>query len=377
MTNTDPQKSPYSSKNITKVTPREHIRRRPGMYMGGTDIKGLHQLVWASIDHMLEEAMLGLTTYIHIEIWDDNEIQINTNGTSLVDTSLNVEANAKALNELLTACKTRNPINDLYLGVYSDLLAIGLSIVNCLSQKFSVSIEHHANTWMHFYENGLPVDRLIHHALDESKVKQTRIRFKPDFDIMDANDFDVKTIASRLSDLSYLMPSVEFAITDMRSESEPIIYFNELGLANWVSKRVSIPAYEVIANEKTYDLLDKADELYKISVQFAFQFTDADTTTERSFVNTITTVDGGTHIEALHEAIVQALNNGEENLSWDTISQGFVGIIHILHPDPQFESRTKIKLLNPEVRDSIIDCVQEAFAENPTILHSLQARFDV
>ena len=264
-----------------------------------------------------------------------------------------------------------------YLGVQGGLHGMGLLAVNCLSQKFSVSIEHHANTWMHFYEGGLLVDRLIHHALDETSVKQTRIRFKPDFDIMDVNDFDVKTIASRLSDLSYLMPSVEFAITDKRNESEPIIFFTELGLANWVSERASVPAYEVIANEKTYNLLDKADELYKISVQFAFQFTDADTITEHSFINTITTPDGGTHIDALHEAIVQSVKADSENIAWGDISRGFVGIIHILHPDPQFESRTKIKLLNPDVRDSIIECIQEAFAENPELLDSLRTRFEV
>ena len=79
------------------MTPREHIRRRPGMYIGGTDIRALHHLIWASIDHMLEEAMLGLSTYIHIEIWDDNEIQISTDGTSLIDTSLSVEDECQSL----------------------------------------------------------------------------------------------------------------------------------------------------------------------------------------------------------------------------------------------------------------------------------------
>ena len=367
-----PQETDYSSKNIPTFTPREHIRRRPTMYLGGTDIKGLHHLIWSATYHMLEEAMLGLCSMIRIEISDDNEVLIINDGTLLIDPQLNMESNSKALDTLLADCKTRSPLSDMYFGVQGGLHVMGLGIVNCLSKKFSLSIEHHTDVWMHFYEQGLATDRIIHQALSYSPRTQTTIRFIPDFTIMDENDFEIERIVNRFRDISYLIPNLECDIVDNRVNCEPVHLHSNYGLADWVSVNGSIPVGQVLRGEKISELKDESGKSYNISVQFAFQFTGSEQVSERSFLNTIETPDGGTHIESLHEAIVQYVRDEfQETVTWDDISSGFVGIIHLLHPAPPFEGRTRMKITNTDVKDVVFACFQEMLAENPTALETL------
>ena len=369
MSENKPQPSAYNAKNIIPLTPREHIRRRPGMYLGGTDIRGLHHLIWAITDHMIEEAVLGLCTYIHLEINDDNDIQIRSNGTSLIDSHATVESNSKILDELLADCKTRASLDDMYFGVQGGLHGMGLGVANCLSQRFSLSIEHQSDVWMHFYEQGLAVDRIIHQSVDDSTREQTTIRFKPDFEVMDANDFDARMIANRFHDLSYLFPNLELLICDNRTNGDNFRYKTQHGLADWASDTATIPVCEVIRGQKTYELSDKFDKPYKVGVQFAFQFTGANHVNERSFINTVPTPDGGTHIEALHDAILQYIvDDPQADVIWEDISRGFVGIIHLLHPEPEFEGLMSMKITNPDVHDLVFDCVRGSIAENPDAL---------
>lgn len=364
-----PQVSPYNAKNLSSLTHREHIRRRPGMYVGGTDIRGLHHLIWAVTDHMIEEAVLGLSSYIHLEIGDDNDIQIRSNGTSLIDKNATVESNSENLEELLADCKTRTPLDDMYFGVQGGLHGMGLGVANCLSQTFSLSIEHHTDVWMHFYEQGLPIDRIIHQSVDHSTREQTTIRFKPDFEVMDTNDFDAGMIANRFRDLSYLLPNLELLIRDNRTDDNNFRYSTQHGLADWVSDSATIPICEVIRGQKTCELTDKFDRPYKVGVQFAFQFTRANEVSECSFINTVPTPDGGTHIDALHNAILQTVvDDPQADVIWEDISRGFVGIIHLLHPEPQFEGRTRMKITNSDIQELVLDCFQESIAENPSAL---------
>ncbi len=369
-----PQETEYSSQNIPSFTPREHIRRRPGMYLGGTDIRGLHHLIWSATDHMLEEAMLGLCSMIRIEISDDNEVLIINDGTSLIDPQLNMESNSKALDALLADCKTRAPLSDMYFGVQGGLHGMGLSIVNCLSKKFSLSIEHHTDVWMHFYEQGLATDRIIHQALSYSPRTQTTIRFIPDFTIMDEGlTFDYTVIVERCQELVYLLPQLTLEI---ERDGDILSLHQPKGLVAWMAdlNQHDECVHPILFNSLQTEYSDKYIGESKVKVELALQFRKHTDGVVMGFVNTILAKDGGTHIDGLRESLKQAIY-GDNTPKTDNPLYGLTAVLHIYHPDPQSEGSMHLKLLNPDVKDAVIHCVQALFTENPTVLQSLQSHF--
>lgn len=367
MTNNKPADK-YSAKNLQSLTPREHVRRRPGMYIGGTDTRGLHHLIWAATDHMIEEAMVGLCSYIYIHILDNNKILIENDSAFLLEGKETFDSVSEQFSDLLLELKWRTSISEMFFGVQGDLHSIGLGIASSLSGTFQLEIQQNGDCWSQQYTKGLPIEDLQHAQSKDKKRQRTRITLTPDFSVMDENDFQFDTIATRFQDLSYLMPGVAFQIEDNRQGGNHEQYLSTQGLTDRIDDtRNNYPLHKAISGEATSLFVDSVGKNFKARVQFAFQFTASRKTDESSFINTVSSPDGGTHIEGLHRSILDsAFTTSDIKPDWDDISAGFIGTVHLLHPKPEFEGRTRMKITNSEAYELVEIAIQDALKENQT-----------
>ncbi|GAB5493739.1 MAG: hypothetical protein Phog2KO_39540 [Phototrophicaceae bacterium] len=373
MTNTDPQKSPYSSKNITPMTPHEHIRRRPGMYFGGTDSHALHNLLWQVVDNSLDEHLAGRCDTIRITLHSDTGITVSDNGEGIpVETA----EHGRTLLELFMTHIGGGKFDEKAYKVKGGLHGVGVSAVNALSAEMIAEIKRSGYLWRQTYSEGLvtsPVEQV--RPLAENESTGTRITFTPDFTIMDEGlTFDYEFIKERCQELAYLLPQLTLEI---EHEGKVISLNHSNGIADWVAdlnKNIETVHPVLHINSQVDYQATYSNSLFSIKVELALQFRQNIDGTVMSFMNTILVRDGGVQIEGLEMALINAIY-GETVPKSDNPLQGLTAILNIYHPDPQFEGAMKIKLLNPEIKQAVMECVQTMFSENPDILDSLRTHF--
>lgn len=370
------QEQNYTAKQIQKLEPREHIRRRPGMYVGGTDLRALHHLIYEVVDNSIDEALAGRCDRIFVTLHDDHAVTIADNGVGIpVDMH---ESGQSALELVMTEIGSGGKFdNDAYT-VSGGLHGVGVSAVNALSSELTATIYRDGHVWEQTYNAGYAQTAVEQvRPLEDGEDTGTVISFIPDFTVMDENEFNFNTLMTRFREMAFVTRKVSITLRDERVKpiAREITFYFDGGLKSFVRylNRNRRPIHEIIHAERDVDFEDRNGNAYSIGVEVSFQYSDASTTTELAFTNTINTPDGGTHITGLRSAITGVINryarkagllkDKEGNFSGNDTLEGLTAIVSVKHPDPQFESQTKVKLLNPEVQGAVSQVVTEAFNE--------------
>ncbi|MDO9545816.1 MAG: DNA topoisomerase (ATP-hydrolyzing) subunit B [Pelolinea sp.] len=365
----------YGAHDIQVLEGLEAVRRRPGMYVGGTDQKALHHLVYEVVDNSIDEALAGVCTSIEVIIHEDNSVTVNDDGRG-IPVEIHPEKKVSALEVVMTILHAGGKFGGDSYKVSGGLHGVGVSAVNALSEWCEVKVRRDAKLYFQRYERGLPVDPVKEIGKAKEGETGTSTRFKFDKQIFkDEVTYRFETLSQRFREMAFVTRQVEISLVDERVEpSRSMKFYFEGGIASFVQylNRNRVVLHPVFFVEK---------EIEKVGIEVAIQYTDAYAESIYSFANTINTVDGGTHLTGFRSAITRVLNdyarkNGlikdnDPNFTGDDTREGMTAIISVKHPDPQFESQTKVKLMNTEAQTLVQQAVGEGFSEfleeNPSV----------
>ena len=362
----------YEAKDIQVLEGLEAVRRRPGMYVGGTDIKALHHLIYEVVDNSIDEALAGSCDRIEIRIHADSSVTVTDNGRG-IPVDLHPQMKKPALEVVMTMLHAGGKFGGGSYKVSGGLHGVGVSAVNALSEWCDVEVRRDGKVHFQRYERGYPTGPVRVTGSVSNNVTGTRITFKYDPDIFKGDvDYRFETLVQRFREMAFVTRGVIIYFLDERSEREMTFYF-EGGITSFVRylNRNRGVLHPVVHVEKEID---------SITIDAAIQYTDVYAESVYAFANTINTIDGGTHLTGLRAAVTRTINdyarrNGllkdsDPNFTGDDTREGLTAIISIKHPDPQFESQTKVKLMNQEVQTFTHQVVNEAFGayleENPS-----------
>jgi DNA gyrase subunit B len=355
----------YTAEDIQVLEGLDAVRKRPSMYIGSTDDKGLHHLVYEVIDNSIDEALAGVCDEIIVTLHPDSSITISDNGRGIpIDT---IEGyNKSALEIVMTTLHAGGKFDNRVYKVSGGLHGVGVSVVNALSEWLQVKIKRNGNTYYQKFERGIPVRDL---EIKESCAETgTEITFLPDIQIFDVIMFDFNVLSSRMEELAYLNKGLTITLEDERTGISRTFSF-EGGIAALVQR---LNKSKELLHDPIY--LEREEE--NILIQVAIQYTSGYADTIVSYANTIKTIEGGTHLSGFKAALTRAVNNyAKKNvkdtikLSGEDVREGLTAVISIKLPNPQFEAQTKIKLSNKNVEglvDSVVyEKLSEFFEENP------------
>ena len=375
----------YDVSSIQALEGIEHVRKRPGMYVGGTDIKALHHLVYEVVDNAIDEALAGVCDRIDITIHPDSSVTIEDNGRGIPvgPHPTKKDANGKPMETLdvvMTVIGAGGKFGGGGYKVSGGLHGVGVSAVNALSEWTITEVKRDGKHWRQEYKRGVPQGAIkqIGKVKDETGTKQS---FKFDKQIFTEDiDFRFDTLVQRLREMSFVTRGVTIKFVDERADREMTFYF-EGGITAFVR-------YLNRNREGLHPVVHVEKEIENIGIEAAIQYTDSYTESVYSFANTINTIDGGTHLTGLRSSLTRVVNdyarkNGllkdaDPNFSGDDTREGLTAIVSVKHPDPQFESQTKVKLMNPEVQTYVTQVVGEAFStfleENPQAAKAIIAK---
>ena len=370
----------YEADNIQVLEGLEAVRRRPGMYVGGTDIKALHHLVYEVVDNSIDEALAGVCSRIDITIHEDDSVTVQDDGRG-IPVGMHPQMKKSALEVVMTVLHAGGKFGGGGYKVSGGLHGVGVSAVNALSEWCVVEVRREGQVHSQRYERGYPkgpVKVIGKCKADESGTKTT---FKFDAEIFKEEiSYRFDTLVQRFREMAFVTRGVTIHIRDERSDREMKFYF-EGGITSFVRylNRNRASLHPVVFMEKEID---------GIGIETAIQYTDAYTESVYSFANTINTIDGGTHLTGMRSALTRVVNDfarknnllkdSDPNFSGDDTREGLTAIVSIKHPDPQFESQTKVKLMNAEVQTLTQQVVGEAFytflEENPQAAKAIIAK---
>lgn len=363
--------SSYDAKDIQVLEGLEAVRRRPGMYVGGTDLKALHHLVYEVVDNSIDEALAGFCTRIDIDIHPDSSVTVTDNGRG-IPVDIHPQMKKSALEVVMTVLHAGGKFGGGSYKVSGGLHGVGVSAVNALSEWCEVVVSREGKKYFQRYERGYPKAPVAEIGKSDPKVTGSRTTFKFDPEIFKGEmDFRFDTLTQRFREMAFVTRGVTIHFLDERTGHETTFYF-EGGITSFVR-------YLNRNREVLHPVVHVEKEVDGITIDSAIQFTDAYAESVYAFANTINTVDGGTHLTGLRAAVTRTINdyarrNGllkeaDPNFTGDDTREGLTAIVSIKHPDPQFESQTKVKLMNPEVQTLAQQVIGEAFSsfleENP------------
>jgi DNA gyrase subunit B len=380
------KKNNYDVGSIQALEGIEHVRKRPGMYVGGTDIKALHHLVYEVVDNSIDEALAGFCTSINIIIHDDSSVTVEDNGRGIPvgPHPSKKDSNGKPMETVdvvMTVIGAGGKFGGGGYKVSGGLHGVGISAVNALSEWMTTEIKRDGKLWRQEYKRGVPqgkIKQIGKTEKDESGTKQT-FRFDKQIFTEDI-DFRFDTLVQRFREMAFVTRGVTIKFVDERAEREMTFYF-EGGITSFVR-------YLNRNRENLHSVVYVEKEIEGVGVEASIQYTDAYTESVYSFANTINTIDGGTHLTGLRSSLTRVINdyarkNGllkdaDPNFSGDDTREGLTAIVSVKHPNPQFESQTKVKLMNPEVQTHVTQAVGEAFStfleENPQAAKAIVAK---
>jgi DNA gyrase subunit B len=366
----------YDASSIQVLEGLEAVRRRPGMYVGGTDVKALHHLVYEVVDNSIDEALAGACTQIEVIIHPDQSVTVEDNGRG-IPVDIHPQVKKSALEVVMTTLHAGGKFGGGVYKVSGGLHGVGVSAVNALSEWCEVEVKRNGQRYFQRYERGYPVTPVQVIGKVKEGETGTKTTFKFDPEIFKDVEYRFEALAQRFREMAFVTRGVKIHFLDRRSGREVTFYF-EGGITSFVRflNRNRQVLHPVVYVEK---------QVEGIGIEAAIQYTDAYTESVYSFANTINTVDGGTHLTGLRTAITRVINdyarkNGllkesDPNFTGDDTREGLTAIVSIKHPDPQFESQTKVKLMNAEVQTYVQQVVGEAFAtfleENPSAARAI------
>ena len=360
----------YSAEEIQVLRGLEGVRKRPAMYIGSTNEKGLHHLVYEVVDNSIDEALAGFCNRIEVIIHKDGSVTVADNGRG-IPVDIHPEVGRPAVEVVLTMLHAGGKFGGGGYKVSGGLHGVGVSVVNALSEWLEVRIKRDGNLYYQKFSKGEPLTDLK--VIGKSKSTGTIITFKPDADIFETVDFNFDTLAKRLLELSFLNKDVKIILKDERLGKEEV-FEHSGGIKDFLKhlNQNKEPLHKIIYFEKEKD---------EVVVEIALQFCNSFSENILSYTNNINTTEGGTHEVGFKTALTRVINDyakkynliKENNISLqgEDIREGLTAIISVKVPDPQFEGQTKTKLVNTEVRSIVDSVVSEYLAtfleENPAV----------
>ncbi len=363
----------YGADQIQILEGLEAVRKRPGMYIGSTSIRGLHHLVYEIVDNSVDEALAGYCTEIEVTIEKDNSIKVVDNGRG-IPVGINQKAGLPAVEVVFTILHAGGKFGGGGYKVSGGLHGVGASVVNALSEWLEVIIHQDGKMYQQRYERGKVMYPLK--EVGTTDHTGTEVRFLPDKEIFEETVFDYDTLRQRLREMAFLTKGIKIVLKDNRMEEPKIRAFHyEGGIKEYVEylNKHKDALYENII----YCEGQKGD----VYVEVAMQHNDSYQESSYSFVNNITTPEGGTHLTGFKNALTKTFNDyarsmkllkdSDPNLTGEDLREGLTAIISIKISEPQFEGQTKQKLGNSEARGAVDSVVTEQLTyfleQNPTV----------
>ncbi len=343
----------YDASNIDVLEGLEAVRKRPGMYIGSTNSKGLHHLVWEIVDNSIDEALAGYADDIKIWINEDNSITVEDNGRG-IPTDKHEKTGRSALETIMTVLHAGGKFGGGGYKVSGGLHGVGASVVNALSISTKVEVHKNGEIFFQEYSKGAIVDDVK--VIGSTEKRGTVVTFLPDPEIFtETTVYDFNILDARVKELAFLNRGIKLSIIDKRAENVGNHYYFEGGISEYVAWLNE--SHEVI-NEHVVSCEGEKDD---IIVEVALQYNDTFNSKIFSYVNNIKTHEGGTHEEGFRTTLTRVLNSYAkknnllkgESLLGDDVREGIVAVVSIKHPGPQFEGQTKTKLGNSDARSAV------------------------
>ena len=369
------QEKEYGADQIQILEGLEAVRKRPGMYIGSTSLRGLHHLVYEIVDNSVDEALAGFCSVIDVFINEDNSITVIDNGRG-IPVGINHKAGIPAVEVVFTILHAGGKFGGGGYKVSGGLHGVGASVVNALSDWLEVEISHEGKVYKQRYERGHVCYPLKIIGDCDPDKSGTKVTFKPDGTIFEETVYDFDTLKTRLRETAFLTKGLKIRLTDKRPEMEQTKEFHyEGGIKEFVE-------YLNKSKEALYeDIMYFEGTKNNVYVEVALQHNDAFNESVYSFVNNINTPEGGTHLIGFRNALTKTFNDyarankllkdSEQNLSGEDIREGLTAIVSIKIEDPQFEGQTKQKLGNSEARGAVDSIVSEQLTyfleQNPNV----------
>ena len=363
----------YDESDIQVLEGLEAVRKRPGMYIGTTSIRGLHHLVWEIVDNSIDEALAGYASHIRVILKDDDVVQVIDDGRGM-PTGTHAKTGISTVETIFTVLHAGGKFGGGGYKVSGGLHGVGASVVNALSEWLVVNVHRDGHEYYQRFENGgKPAGELK--IIGDSDITGTIVTFKADKIIFkEGTVYDYDTLRQRIRELAFLNKGLRLSLEDQRNGVDrKHEYYYEGGIKEYVAyiNKNKTPIHE--------EIIYVEDMQQEITIEVGMQYNDGYQSNIYSFCNNINTHEGGTHEEGFRLALTRVINNyakskgllkkDEEALSGDDVREGLTAIISVKHPDPQYEGQTKTKLGNAEVRkiaSNIISASLDKFLlENP------------
>ena len=363
----------YGAEQIQVLEGLEAVRKRPGMYIGSTSLRGLHHLVYEVVDNSIDEALAGYCTHIEVSIEEDNSITVVDNGRGIPVAMHKV--GKPAVEVVLTVLHAGGKFGGEGYPISGGLHGVGISVVNALSVWTKVAVKRDGYLWNISFTRGRteqPLKKI--RPLEKDEETGTKVSFKPDHEIFPDTIYDFDTLKTRLRELAFLNKGLHITLTDKRGQGKSEVYCYEGGLTSFV---------EFLNENKqpvNQTIISLEGEKNQVLVDIAMQYNDGYSENILTFVNDIFTEEGGTHLSGFRSGLTRTINDygrssgilkdNEDNLSGDDVREGLTAIVSVKVREPQFEGQTKTKLGNSEVKgivDNIVsDGLKEYLEEHPS-----------
>ena len=371
------KKQSYDASAIQVLEGLQAVRKRPGMYIGGTGVEGLHHLVWEVLDNAIDEAMAGFCTNIEIVIHPDNSLSVDDNGRG-IPVDKQKQTGKSALETVLTVLHAGGKFGGGGYKVSGGLHGVGVSVVNALSTHLRAEVARDGKLYaQEFKDGGKPVGALK--KVGPADYTGTKITFTPDPEVFETIEYNYKKILDRVRQQAYLTKGVKIRLTDERTglptgqAGKNYSFYFEGGIKSYVAH---LNRNKELINPNVFYVEKPVGDT---NVEVAIQYTSDYTENVQTFANNIHTADGGTHLTGFRGAITRSINDyakksgiikeAKDNLSGDDVREGLAAVVSVKLPDPQFEGQTKAKLGNPEVQNQVGSVMAEYFSyyldENP------------
>lgn len=361
----------YDASSIVILEGLQAVRKRPAMYIGSTDSRGLHHLVYEVVDNSIDEAMAGYCDSITVILHDDNSVTVRDNGRG-IPVDIHPKEGVPALQVVMTKLHAGGKFDNSSYKVSGGLHGVGVSCVNALSEQLVVSVRRDGKRYRQHYSRGIPLDEVAMIG-EEVEGHGTSVHFKPDEEIFEVVEFSYDTLKKRFEELAYLNSGLAISCIDERSGEEHVFHV-EGGLRRFVQDLNS-------GEQGIHAIIDGNAMADSVSVEFAMQYNGGYKENILTFANNIRTKEGGTHLVGFRTALTRAINGyiksqpdlakkmKDSALTGDDVREGLTAIVSVKLPQPQFEGQTKTKLGNSEIAGLVSGIVYERlnvfFEENP------------
>jgi len=368
----DKKQQKYGAEQIQILKGLEAVRKRPAMYIGSTDVYGLHHCIYEIVDNSIDEALAGFCTKIKITIHKDGSLSVEDNGRG-IPVEKHKQTGKSTLETAMTNLHTGGKFEKGAYKVSGGLHGVGMKCTNALSEWMESEVYKDGKIYKQRYERGIPkYDVKVIGKLDDPEKTGTRQTFKPDDQIFSTTEFNYEIILKRIRQQAYLTGGLTFVLKDEQNDREHTLFF-ENGVKSYVKY--------LTRNERTIsDVFHVQNESDDVWVEVAFRYTDDLQEKIMSFANNINNPEGGTHLTGFKIALTKAINDfaretqilkeKDGKLTGEDVREGLTAIINVRLSDPQFEGQTKIKLNNPEaqsaVRNVLYEALKEFFSESPS-----------